>query len=297
MLVGQFRSRRPDRHVAPNDRRAIIIGAGIAGSTTPIGWPRPAGRSPCWNRPPKPGQGASSNLAGMLRPLPSADDNRLSRLTRAGFLATRALLAELPDVRWSPCGVMHLAAKPNTKRSKRAPSKQLGLPPELMQFVDKDEASRKLELAGRHRWLVVPEGGWVQPPSLCRAALAAYPERITTIFNAAVDRIKRTKTGWQALDADGSRARRSAGLIMASGVVAPRFEQFAWLPQTSRPAARSATCRAAHARARIVVLFQTRLRDAGHRRHPLIGASCLLRRRRDRRTPSPITADNLARLA
>ena len=33
-----------------------------------------------------PGQGASGNLAGVLRPLPSLDDNRLARITRAGAL-------------------------------------------------------------------------------------------------------------------------------------------------------------------------------------------------------------------
>jgi hypothetical protein len=44
----------------------------------------------------EPATGASGNIAGVLRPLPSADDNRLSRLTRAGYLATRALLGRLP---------------------------------------------------------------------------------------------------------------------------------------------------------------------------------------------------------
>ena len=31
-----------------------------------------------------------------------------------------------------------------------------------------------------------PSGGWVQPPSVCQAALTAFPEKITTRFNAAV---------------------------------------------------------------------------------------------------------------
>jgi len=233
MLAGRFRSRRPNRHPAPTDRRAIVIGAGIAGSTTAhalaaAGWQvsvlEQAGDS---------GLGASSNLAGMLRPLPSADDNRLSRLTRAGFLATRALLAGLPDVRWSPCGVLHLARDPEHAAQQRRAVEQLGFPNAILQFVDPGAASRILgqpvDIGG---WWF-PTGGWVQPPSLCRAALAAFPDRITTHFNATVNRINRAKTQWQALDAGGKVLAAAPVLIMASGAAAPGFEQFAWLPQRS----------------------------------------------------------------
>jgi tRNA 5-methylaminomethyl-2-thiouridine biosynthesis bifunctional protein len=66
-------------------RHAIVIGAGLAGSSAAE---RLAARG--WTialieRADAPGQGASGNLAGVLRPLPSLDDNRLARLTRAGF--------------------------------------------------------------------------------------------------------------------------------------------------------------------------------------------------------------------
>ena len=52
----------------------------------------------------------------------------------------------------------------------------------------------------------IPGGGWVQPPSLCRAALAAFPERIKVRMNATVALLKRPKSEWQALAADGSDA-------------------------------------------------------------------------------------------
>ncbi len=233
MLVGCFRSRRPNRHQPPTDRRAIVIGAGIAGSTSAHRLASAGWQVTVLEQAATPASGASSNLAGMLRPLPSADDNRLSRLTRAGYLATRALLAELPEARWSGCGVMHLGREAEHEAQQERTVAALGLPPEVIQFVDKDEASRKLNWPVETGGWWFPNAGWVQPPSLCRAALAAYPEKITTIFNAAVDRIKRTKTAWQVLDATGAVLAEAPYVIMASGVAATGFEQFSWLPQTS----------------------------------------------------------------
>lgn len=233
MLVGTFRSRRPNRHPAPTDRRAIIIGAGIAGSTSAHRLAAAGWQVTVLEQAAQPASGASSNLAGMLRPLPSADDNRLSRLTRAGYLATRALLAELPEARWSACGVLHLGREMEHEAQQQRTVAALGLPPELMQFVNKEEASRLLNWPVDTGGWWFPQAGWVQPPSLCRAALTAFPERITTIFNAAVNRIKRSKNTWQALDASGAILAEAPYLIMAGGVGATGFEQFSWLPQTS----------------------------------------------------------------
>ncbi len=128
MLTGHLRSRKPDRHVAPTDRRAIVIGAGIAGSTTAHALAQAGWQVTVLEQAGEPGSGASGNLAGMLRHLPSADDNRLSRLTRAGFLATRTLLQRLPAARWSSCGVLHLAREALHEEQQRRAVERLGLP-------------------------------------------------------------------------------------------------------------------------------------------------------------------------
>jgi tRNA 5-methylaminomethyl-2-thiouridine biosynthesis bifunctional protein len=231
MLVGRFRSRRPDRHPLPGERRAIVIGAGVAGSTVAHRLAAAGWQVTVLEQEAAPGQGASGNLAGMFRPLPSADDNRIARLTRAGYLATRALLQGLPDTRWSPCGVLHLARDAEHEAQQRRTVAALGLPPEVVQFLDAAAASALLDwpVDGGGWWF--PLAGWVQPPALCRAALAAFPERITARYAVAVDRLLRAKTNWQALAADGRVLAEAPVVVMASGVAAPRFSQFAWLPQ------------------------------------------------------------------
>lgn len=231
MLVGRFRSRRPDRHRPPKERRAIVVGAGVAGCTTAHALAAAGWQVTVLEQADAPATGASSNLAGVLRPLPSADDNRLSRLTRAGYLATRALLTATPGIRWSPCGVLHLGRDAAHEAQQRRAVDRLGLPPEVVQFIERDDAATRLGWPVDTGGWWFPNGGWVQPSSVCRAALAAFPEKIDFRPATAVDRIFREKSLWQALAADGSVLAEAPVLIMASGHLAPRFEQFAWLPQ------------------------------------------------------------------
>ena len=233
MLCGQLRSRRPDRHQPPGERRAAIIGAGIAGCTTAHALAAAGWQVDIYDQAATPATGASCNLAGMLRPLPSADDNYLSRLTRAGFLATRALLAELPSARWAPCGVLHLARETMHAATQQRVVDNLQQPAELLQFLDRDQAS---ELLG---WPVdiggwwFPGGGWVNPASVCRAALAAFPERIRSHYAVPITHFEHTSEGWRLHAADGSASSPVPTLIIAAGVGATDFAQLNWLPQKS----------------------------------------------------------------
>ena len=231
MLAGRFRSQRPNRHPAPTDRRAIVIGAGIAGASTAHRLASAGWQVTVLEQNAAPGLGASGNLAGVMRPLPSADDNRLSRLTRAGYNATLKLLAGLPDARWSPCGVLHLARDDEHEAQQKRTVDALGFPPGMLAFVDREAARQKIGWPVDHGGWWFSEAGWVQPGSVCRAALAAFPERITLRCNVTVNRLNRVKNEWQALAADGEIIAAASVLIMASGVAATRFAQFSWLPQ------------------------------------------------------------------
>ncbi|MCE1181489.1 MAG: bifunctional tRNA (5-methylaminomethyl-2-thiouridine)(34)-methyltransferase MnmD/FAD-dependent 5-carboxymethylaminomethyl-2-thiouridine(34) oxidoreductase MnmC [Rhodocyclales bacterium] len=251
MLAGHYRSRRPARHTPPAERRAIVIGAGIAGSTAAYALAAAGWQVTVLEAAPAPATGASSNLAGVLRPLPSADDNRLSRLTRAGYLATRALLAQLPAARWSACGVLHLGREDSHEAQQQRTVEKLALPPEVLQYLDRASATQMLNWPVANGGWWFPQGGWVQPPSLCRAALSAYPERITVKYGFAVDRLEEAKTTpdrhsresgnppkatpprWQALATDGSLLAEAPVVIIAAGAQATQLAQLAWLPQRS----------------------------------------------------------------
>ena len=225
---------------AASDNRAghaLVIGAGLAGTSIAE---RLAARG--WtidliDSAPGPGYGASGNHAGVLRPLPSLDDNALARLTRAGALFTARLLRQMERkgmlVRWDSCGVLHLARDPKHEQKQRAVVERHAYPPSFLRFVDRAEASViagwPVELGG---WWF-PSGGWVQPHSLCAANIAAHPENIRCLFGNPIAAIERVRGEWHARDAQGATIASAPLAILANGVDIPGFVQAGVIPVRS----------------------------------------------------------------
>ncbi|MBK8918066.1 MAG: bifunctional tRNA (5-methylaminomethyl-2-thiouridine)(34)-methyltransferase MnmD/FAD-dependent 5-carboxymethylaminomethyl-2-thiouridine(34) oxidoreductase MnmC [Betaproteobacteria bacterium] len=295
MLVGRYRSRKPDTRQLPPDRRAIVLGAGVAGSTAAHRLAARGWQVTVLDRRAAPGLGASGNLAGVLRPLPSVDDNRLARLTRAGYLATRALLRDLGHtVRWNPCGVLHLARDAAHEDVQRRTVATLLPPEEFLQFIDRDAAARRLGWPVNTGGWWFPAGGWVQPASLCLAALGAFPERIAAHFGQAVTRLERGTDAWLARDAEGHILAAAPHLIVAAGAEARQLAPFSRLPQRRARGQVSHLPRGATPPLDVVLCslgYATPAVDGFH----LAGASFTLE---DEETAERITdhRDNLARL-
>lgn len=241
MLRGQL-SHRTASPTAPSpiparSRHALVIGAGVAGTSVAE---RLAARG--WtidiiDAAAGPAQGASGNHAGVLRPLPSLDDNRMSRLTRAGTLYgwrhVRKLIAQGHAVRAEAGGVLHLARDATQQDKMRAVVERLQLPPGLLRFVDADEAGR---IGG---WPVATGGwyfassGWVQPPSLCAANLAAHPDRITSHFARKTANLVREGAHWVAVDAAGEHIAAAPVAILAAGTGLTGFPLASAIPVVS----------------------------------------------------------------
>ena len=221
----------------PAARHALVIGAGLAGSSIAHRLAERGWQVDVVDAAAGPGQGASGNLAGVLRPLPSLDDNRLARLTRAGTLYGIRHLQRLAEqgqpVRWEPCGVLHLARDPRHADKQREVVAAHAPPADYLRFVERDEASTiagwPLDQGG---WWF-PGSGWVNPPGLCAANLAAFPDRIRCHFGHAVQRVEPTGDGWTAFDAAGMPIARAPVAILANGIGIRAMPQAAALPVVS----------------------------------------------------------------
>lgn len=261
MLTGRYLVDKP-RPGRP-ERRAIVIGAGVAGSTccerlASRGW-----QVTLIDRQPGPGMEASGNLAGIVMPLVARDDSIAARLSRAAYLyglrAWQRPEAVAADARLNTCGVMQFARTPEQEMQMRLTAGTLGFPDGYLRFLSRAEAEAWLGHAAPAGGWLFPQGGWANPPSLCRAALALAGGHVQTLFGQTVVAIERGDTTWRVFDDNGVCLAEAPTLILASGVDVVRFRQASRLPiqrmrgqvtlvPTCRlPPLRSALCRDGYA--------------------------------------------------
>jgi len=218
----------------PAVRRALVIGAGVAGTSVAERLAARGWRLTVIDEADGPGRGASGNKAGVFRPLPSLDDNRLARITRAGFLYGLRHLERLARAghapRWEACGVLHLGRDAKQEGKMRAVVDAHQPPADYLRFVSREEAGL---LAG---WPVeaggwwFPGGGWIQPPTLCAANLAAGGEAIRRHFGQRLARLERSGGEWVAFDPAGDEIARAPVAILANGVGIRALPEAASLP-------------------------------------------------------------------
>lgn len=229
----------PAQRESTPDRHALILGAGIAGCSIAERLAARGWRIDLIDAADGPGQGASGNHAGVLRPLPSLDDNRMSRLTRAGSLYGWQTIARLHRKGLAPkadaCGVLHLARDGVQEGKMRKVVDALDLPRAHLRFVDSAEAAAIAGCAVQYGGWFFSDSGWVQPPSLCRALLqrAEASAPLRTHFGRQVEGLARVDGRWQALAADGSVIAEAPTLILAAGTGVMRFPVAHGLPVVS----------------------------------------------------------------
>ncbi|MDR2092394.1 MAG: bifunctional tRNA (5-methylaminomethyl-2-thiouridine)(34)-methyltransferase MnmD/FAD-dependent 5-carboxymethylaminomethyl-2-thiouridine(34) oxidoreductase MnmC [Azoarcus sp.] len=240
MLRGQLfpHPRREDaRPEPPAVHHAIVIGAGAAGSAVAERLAARGWEVDVIDAENGPGQAASGNHAGVLRPQPSFDDNRMSRLTRAGALygwrhIGKALAAGGP-LRAAACGVLHLARDAAQAEKMASAVTRLALPGELLRYVDAAEAGEIACWPVSFGGWYFPGCGWVQPPSLCAANLAAHPQGIRAHWARRVSAIERRGECWHAMNANGITIAAAPVMILAAGTGLAGFAQAAPLPVLS----------------------------------------------------------------
>ena len=105
---------------SPQARRAIVIGAGLAGTAISERLASRGWHVDLFERHAAPAQEASGNPAGILLPHLAKDDALAARLSRASYLYALRRFADLDGVRWSPCGVLQVARDATHEAQQRA---------------------------------------------------------------------------------------------------------------------------------------------------------------------------------
>ena len=274
MLAAQYAPRWPiPARPSPVERRAVVIGAGIAGSAA---CERLAARG--WQvtlieRHDKPAQEASGNLAGIAMPLLSKDDNVPSRLLRAAFLHTVSRWERLGGIgkafAGEACGVLHLARDAEHARLQRETMASLGFPSNFVYWLDAGAVAGLTGNAGTHGAWFFPQGGWVTPSSLCAALLDACGERLRRCFVREAVALERAADGWCVRGGTGKVLAQAPVVILANGTNATSF------PQTQALPLRAIRGQVAHVQAEALPALKVVLCGEGYVAGPVNGICCV----------------------
>jgi tRNA 5-methylaminomethyl-2-thiouridine biosynthesis bifunctional protein len=208
------------------ERRALVIGAGLAGCATASSLAARGWQVSLLERHDGVAQEASGNPQGVLYLKLSAHGTALSQLIVSGFGYTRRLLETLQrGTDWDDCGVLQLAF--NAKEAERHAQLAAAFPEDLLQWLDQPEAQHRAGIGLAHGGLYYPEGGWVHPPALCQAQAAQLS--IELLSHRDVLELRKVDDHWQAFA--GDRLLASAPVVVLAGAAEiKRFAQSAELP-------------------------------------------------------------------
>lgn len=232
MLAARFAPRAPLRRGAPrlpqwSERRAIVVGAGLAGAGAAErliarGW-----KVELIERRAAAAAEASGMAAGIIHPQVSRDDSVLSRLTRAGFLYAlrrwHALERGGRRFAWTPCGVLQIGRDAREERRMADSARALGNPADYVQYLPREEAGRHAGLSTQNGGLWFPGGGWVRPVDLVAALLDAARPGLTFHPVRTVDALVREDDRWLALAPDGTLIAAAPVIVLANAHDAARL--------------------------------------------------------------------------
>ena len=205
---------------AAGERRAVVIGAGLAGSAASErlasrGWEvelieRHATEAP----------EASGNPAGIVMPVLSRDWNPLSRIACAGFSYAlrhlQALEAEGLPILWDAPGVIRLARHDRHREQMQRILESLDFPKSFVRWLDRESATHAAGLPVTDGGWHFPDGAWVRPPDLVRANLERFPGRIRRHLHREAITLHREDGQWQVRDDQDRLIARAPNVVLAN---------------------------------------------------------------------------------
>ncbi|WP_434524299.1 bifunctional tRNA (5-methylaminomethyl-2-thiouridine)(34)-methyltransferase MnmD/FAD-dependent 5-carboxymethylaminomethyl-2-thiouridine(34) oxidoreductase MnmC [Photorhabdus asymbiotica] len=216
-----------------------IIGGGIASILTALALLRRGARVTLYCKDESPAQGASGNRQGALYPLLNGSNNTLEKFFTSAFTFSRRQYDQLStqgidfDHQW--CGVSQLAYD---EKSHRKIGKILATawPDEIAISMNCHQLSETCGLDINHHGIHYPQGGWLSPAELTRAATElAQQQGMICFFNHEVTALDHNKDSWQLylMHQGQSLNLHHKTVIIANGYHLPQFEQTQKLPVTA----------------------------------------------------------------
>jgi len=220
MSVGRYRPRHElqlpagRRALAPGAKRALVLGAGLAGAACAWALRRQGVDCLVIDELAGPALAGSGNPGGLFHGTLNPDDGPHARFNRAAALATTQTLSQLPDLPWRQQGLLRLETERSIEAMRALISRQ-GLPEDYVQALDAQAAAALSGLALRQPAWFYPGGGALPPGGYAQTLLDAAGAELW--MGRQVARIEQGDGGWRLLDAQGALLAQGEALVLASG--------------------------------------------------------------------------------
>ncbi|PID34213.1 MAG: tRNA 5-methylaminomethyl-2-thiouridine synthase, partial [Thiotrichales bacterium] len=216
--------------VSSGQRSALVIGGGIVGCQSARALAERGWTVRLLERHSGLAQEASGNKAGVLTPKMTAQPDWGERFYRQAFLyATRQLhrlKREYKDLQWEPCGTLQL--NHSEREAKRwAVLCERNLSEGFIRLLSADEAGQVAGLPLPFGGSYFPEGGWVNPWSLC--GVLVRHDNIEVLFDVSVLTVKQSGRKWLVCS-EHQHFSPVDVVIIANGKDMPRFTEQVALP-------------------------------------------------------------------
>lgn len=211
-------------------RRALIIGAGLAGICSAWSLARRGWQVCLIERHAAPASEASGNPQGILYTRLSPHRTPLSRFVESCYGYCLRHLEQLlteDGIQRQACGVLQLPTDDKDMQRLQALAAN-GYPPSFLQLLNSAEASALAGVRIDTPALLFPGAGWVNPPALCRAMLQ-HPG-IQLLTGRDCRQLQYQDGLWQALDADGVLIHHAEVAVISAASDSLRLPQSAHLP-------------------------------------------------------------------
>ena len=219
----------PEAPTATDERRAVVIGAGLAGACTAAALSSLGFQVTVIDRLDQPAGGTSGNPAGLFHATVHGDDGLHARLFRAAALQTARLLAGLSpaQVPHGRDGLLRLELQLGPAAMQARIDRQ-GLPPEFVQALSPEAASARAGVPLPAPAWFYPAGGWVSPAALVRERLSAPAIRFVGGTEATA--LRRAGRQWQVLGAGDVLLAQAPHVVLANAERAGPLLASAGLP-------------------------------------------------------------------
>lgn len=194
-----------------SDKRALIIGGGLAGCHTARALAERGWKVHLLERHAALAQEGSGNPQGVLYAKLSPMEEAQAAFNLSSLQYALQFYRPLWSEIGSQCGVLQLAHKPSEAELQRGLAKKFSHAEELVQFLPHEQASKIAGVTLQSSGIFFPQAGWINPGNLC--TWLVNHSNIQVSCNAAVNRLEQSDSGWQVLTDSGTHYDAPVAII------------------------------------------------------------------------------------